>query len=216
MLQETHSVGKIEKLWRSEWGGKIWYSHGTSNSAGVAILTDKKCPFKPLDTLSDKSGRFLLVRGEMQGERILFANLYGPNRDDPEYFQECFKNIEKMGIDRKIIGGDLNAILDNSTDRSEGIHKRTKVTHALNIITETMRLSHVWKIKEKLYSGYTWRRKFTNRVLSERLDYLLFSESMVQYLSSVGHFARVQVRSFHSHCRSDFPGNQKRTGILEV
>ena len=38
MLQETHSTVDTEKLWLDEWGGEIIFSHGTSNSKGVAIF----------------------------------------------------------------------------------------------------------------------------------------------------------------------------------
>ena len=31
-LQETHSTAQDEVIWQSEWGGKIYYSHGTSSA----------------------------------------------------------------------------------------------------------------------------------------------------------------------------------------
>jgi len=38
LLQETHSCSTDEKLWQDEWSGKIFLSHGTTNSKGVAVL----------------------------------------------------------------------------------------------------------------------------------------------------------------------------------
>ena len=38
MLQETHSTNEVVKIWKSEWGHNIIYSHGDSRSRGVAIL----------------------------------------------------------------------------------------------------------------------------------------------------------------------------------
>ena len=35
MLQETHSTLNDEKNWRKQWRGKLFFSHGTSNSTGV-------------------------------------------------------------------------------------------------------------------------------------------------------------------------------------
>ena len=44
-LQETHSTADIEEKWRTEWetigGGKIFFSHGDSNSKGVLIMFKK-------------------------------------------------------------------------------------------------------------------------------------------------------------------------------
>jgi hypothetical protein len=38
LLQETHSSAKDEGIWEKEWGSKIIFSHGSTNSCGVAIL----------------------------------------------------------------------------------------------------------------------------------------------------------------------------------
>ena len=38
MLQETHCTDNITKVWETEWGGKAYFSNGTSNSKGVAIM----------------------------------------------------------------------------------------------------------------------------------------------------------------------------------
>ena len=37
-LQETHAEKLREKDWENIWGSKIYFSHGSSNSTGVAIL----------------------------------------------------------------------------------------------------------------------------------------------------------------------------------
>ena len=36
-LQETHSSVKDEKIWNDEFGGQLVFSHGKTNSCGVAI-----------------------------------------------------------------------------------------------------------------------------------------------------------------------------------
>ena len=39
MLQETHSCPESEDMWRSEWGGRIAFAHGSDTAqAGVAIM----------------------------------------------------------------------------------------------------------------------------------------------------------------------------------
>ena len=37
-LQETHSSFNTESSWQQQWGGNLIFSHGESNSRGVAIL----------------------------------------------------------------------------------------------------------------------------------------------------------------------------------
>ena len=41
-LQETHSKDVSEQQWANEWGGKAFFSHGSPDSCGVAILIRNK------------------------------------------------------------------------------------------------------------------------------------------------------------------------------
>ena len=56
-LQETHSRKKLEKQWMNESGGKIFFSHGTPNSCGVAGL----------------------IRGRFNDKIYVLVNIYAPN-----------------------------------------------------------------------------------------------------------------------------------------
>ena len=56
-LQETHSDLTCEGRWKGEWGGNIIFSHGTSNSMGVAILC--KGNEKINSTFADENGRYV-------------------------------------------------------------------------------------------------------------------------------------------------------------
>ena len=48
-LQETHSVVNLEKEWKSQWGGDIHFSHGTTNSTRCAIAFSNNFPVKILN-----------------------------------------------------------------------------------------------------------------------------------------------------------------------
>ena len=41
-VQETHCTRKDKKKWGDEWGGQNWWSTGSKNSRGVAILCNPK------------------------------------------------------------------------------------------------------------------------------------------------------------------------------
>ena len=62
-LQETHSVEKLEKEWKYQWGGDIYFSHGKSNSTGCAIAFSKNFSFKVVNQSKDDDGRILIFRG---------------------------------------------------------------------------------------------------------------------------------------------------------
>ena len=61
-LQETHSSKETENRWKNEWGGKIYFSHGTNHSRGNAILIDKKLNHDFLDEVKDASGRIQMIK----------------------------------------------------------------------------------------------------------------------------------------------------------
>ena len=60
-LQETHSKVSSEKIWCQEWGYKIIFNHGRSDSAGVCMLLKPSATFDVLNTVKDDGGRTLLV-----------------------------------------------------------------------------------------------------------------------------------------------------------
>ena len=61
LLQETHSTSHSETAWQWEWGSKIYFSHGTANARGVAILMPMKYNFEMKELWKDKEGRLLAV-----------------------------------------------------------------------------------------------------------------------------------------------------------
>ena len=45
LIQESHCVNDVERIWMQEWGRKCLYANGTQGSRGVAILLNKKCRY---------------------------------------------------------------------------------------------------------------------------------------------------------------------------
>ena len=60
-LQERYSELSDEIIWRSEWGGVIFFSHGSTHSKGVCILMNPllNCAFDNLQ--NDQNGRIVSV-----------------------------------------------------------------------------------------------------------------------------------------------------------
>ena len=73
-LQETHSTQDVEKLWASEWGGVALFSHGTSNSRGVALLIKKNYHINVIDTRICNSGRKIQCKLEKKWFLFLFVS----------------------------------------------------------------------------------------------------------------------------------------------
>ena len=56
-LQETYSTEQSIDIWQLEWGGNIFYSHGTNHSKGVMILVNPGFQFEVVKSTKDKNGR---------------------------------------------------------------------------------------------------------------------------------------------------------------
>ena len=61
LLQETHSRKNDEYFWRTRFGGKMFFSHGTTQSCGVAIVINLNSNVKIVKSQRDKDGRWIYI-----------------------------------------------------------------------------------------------------------------------------------------------------------
>lgn len=183
-LQEKHSEIKDELRWKNEWGGRIIFAHGTSRSCGVAILIKKSLNLRILDIFTDKiEGRFVVLNIEYEGSKYTLCNLYGPNNDNPEFFQKVFKIIELCGNDYKVTAGDFNLVMDNDLDkRGELFHAHKNAMQFIQNYTEQENIIDIWRKTFPDQTKFTWRRQYSQ----SRLDFFLLSNTLVDYVQDVG------------------------------
>ena len=75
-LQETYSDVNLEALWRAEWGGEIFFAHGSKHSRGVMILFRPSLSKEVLNVTADKNGRFLIVNTIVDEDEFCLVNIY--------------------------------------------------------------------------------------------------------------------------------------------
>jgi hypothetical protein len=80
-LQETHGTAKDENLWKNQWGGDIYFSHGASNARGTMILVEPKLDFKLLDLEHDDQGRYMSMTCKIQELQLKIINVYAPTTE---------------------------------------------------------------------------------------------------------------------------------------
>ena len=79
LLQETFSNSKDEKIWAAEWGGQIFYSHGSNHSKGVCVLIKPNSPLHVETVELDVNGRFIILCLKTPGEiNLNVVNVYAP------------------------------------------------------------------------------------------------------------------------------------------
>ena len=185
-LQETHSTLEIEKQWKAEWGSnKCYFSHGSSNSRGVCILIKNNIPIDIENCIADEFGRYIIIEIKFNNSKILLCNIYGPNSDDPSFFQHVWWELEKLEYDNIIIGGDFNCILDPELDKVGGNPNRNKnARFMLCTLMEETDFVDIWRVKNPDLYQFTYRCTHPERITS-RLDYFLVSFGLCDQIEKV-------------------------------
>ena len=81
-LQETHSSIEDEKQWNDNVKGKIFYSHGTTNSCGVTIIVFLGSKsLEVVETKNNDQSRILMVDIQICDKEILLVNLCNANTE---------------------------------------------------------------------------------------------------------------------------------------
>ena len=174
-LQETHATNEVQKLWEKEWGNKIFWSHGTSNAKGVAILFNVRTALEVLDSERDEHGRYLIVKASINEETITFCNLYGPNSDSPPFFETLFATLLNFAHDKVILGGDFNIVIDNDLDKYGTIPHGNKATGEVVLSNmKTFKFKDAFRLKHP--SEKQFMRVQNNPFAATRLDFFLISK----------------------------------------
>ena len=95
LLQDTHFTANDFHLVRSIWGYEILVSPGRSDSRGVAILFNNNFEFKIKTINRDENGNFLIVHFSSMEIDMLLVTVYGPNKDDPDFYHTLKETIPK-------------------------------------------------------------------------------------------------------------------------
>ena len=108
---------------------------------------------------------------------ITLINIYGPNRDSPDFFGKIKAIIETSNQMYTIICGDLNLVLNPQLDCDQYKHvNNPKSRDTVIELMNTFDLKDTFRLMHPFLRRYTWRRKTPLR--QARLDYFLVSHPM--------------------------------------
>ena len=182
-LVDTHFAKDQERRLTSEWGYKTFFSSFNKQSRGVAIFLNNNFEFKIHSYFNDTNGNLLILDIEIDKHRITLATLYGPNNDDPNFFEFLERKIIEMGNKDIIINGDWNLLLNPQIDglNYKHINNPNARNKVLKIITE-LSLYDVWREENLEKRIYTWKRRLSPGLIQMgRLDFILVSESLLHF-----------------------------------
>ena len=179
-LQETYSDKTIENVWRAEWGGDIFYSHGSKHSRGVMTLVRPTVKVENISTTCDRNGRVLIVNLTIQDEEFCLANIYAPNDQNlqVDFYTQLTGKLRPYVNSNLVLGGDFNCPLEY-IDKKGGkdISSRKNVIQSIVEMSSNLDLVDIWRLQHHSHERFTWQNSLGK--IRCRPDYWLISRHMI-------------------------------------
>ena len=187
-IQETHSSQNDERYWKAEWGGHIVFCHGSTISRGVCILFNPALDFTISRTVTCDNGRLLLLQVTVKQKLFTLVCIYGPNVDDPGFFQLLYSKLEDFEWDSLVVGGDFNFVFNLEIDKTGG-NPRTnfRARDKCIEVMSSLNLVDIWRERNPHEKHFTWSSNITAGIHC-RLDFFLISRNL-NYLVAKSNFS---------------------------
>ena len=183
-IQETHSAENVTKEWLDDFNGRLFFSHGKTNSCGVIIGFFGTKKFEQKQIKRDKNGRILIVEANIDDETFILINIYNANTEQEQLQTLCELDLllEDFSLDvskNVIMAGDFNLFFVNSLEASGGSPTLKKKSIAKVIeITEKYNLCDIWRIRNPTSTRFTYRKNHFSGFIQRRLDYIFISNKL--------------------------------------
>ena len=109
--------------------------------------------------IRDTNGNFIILEIIVQKQKITLANIYGPNEDKPQFYNNLKQKIDELGNDNVIICGDWNLVIDPNVDTEN--YKSINNPNARSVVViflDELEYMDAWRILNEDKKGFTWRR----------------------------------------------------------
>ena len=183
-LQETHSTENDEKQWEDEFKGQLFFSHGKSNSCGVAIGFYGAKKLELLNKCSDKAGRILLLDVKIDDTVFVLVNIYNANTENDQLqtlsdLNDILGNINDIETKNIILGGDFNVFFNLSLEANGGnpVLKKKSIAKLIQL-KEKFSLCDIWRIRSPKVKRFTFRQHHKSGFIQRRLDYFFISNNI--------------------------------------
>ena len=124
-LQDTHINPKLDSFIKSEWGFEDYFSSYTTNSPVVMVLFNNNFEHKVNRVKTDKNGNFIILDMTIEGKKITLVNLYCPNNDKPEFYENITRKVSEFVNEQVIMFGDWNFVSDAEIDSKNYLHTKS-------------------------------------------------------------------------------------------
>ena len=180
-LQETYSDLKDENIWKNEWGGEIFFSHGTNHSKGVCILINPAFHCQVDYCYSNNSGRIVLITITFGSQKLTLCNIYAPtNQTNQLEFMQEINNciIDKTELTNLIVGGDWNCTLSKKDKIGGTVWAPTNYRNLLVTTMDMFDLIDIQRVRYPKSRKFTYESKAIG--MKSRIDFFLLAKNLTK------------------------------------
>ena len=176
-LQDTHLTKNKIPFFDSLWKGKAYHSYYSNTSRGASILIDRGLQHKVLFEYVCERGNYMILGCRIGSQTYVLGSIYGPNRDEPAFYERIGELLGSVECENIILGGDFNFVIDSRKDsygyiRENNVNARNKFAS----VCAQYRLVDVWREYNPEDQQFTWIR--SNNSQGARLDMFFISEHL--------------------------------------
>ena len=181
-LQETFSKPSDKATWRNEWGGQIYFSHGTCDSKGVCILINRAVEEKVTCTSSNTSSRIFLINITYNGLKLSFCNIYAPNDHTTTrlYSGTKLPLIDKAEITTLIVGSDWNCTLKKKYKKGGVPCRPTTYRNLVKITMDSLDLVDIQRARHPKLNTSSYVSKALG--VESRIDFFLVAKHLTKFV----------------------------------
>ena len=186
-LQETHSTSECEKFWTQDFQSRnVIFSHNTASSGGLLVVIRQGVPFTLRQSIVLPS--YIIVNCIIAGEEFVLVNVYNTlfgkcnyRQMLLEWFNNLWTDVQKFPAHRILLGGDFNLQLD-AVNNLNNVQKVGSEIFS-EFLQETD-LGDCWSILHPTDRRFTFYHTLKQVLRGSRLDYVLVSPLLLNYLYS--------------------------------
>ena len=213
LLLETFSQLQDELIWKTEWRGKIFFSHGYNHQKGVAILINPLFEITLENSWEDEDGRIVLINAYFNTFKFSLCNIYASNNTA---LQKAFIDnlteilISKADISNLITAGDWNVTLD-AVDKKGGIQWKPSVYRdLLAAFMDQLNLVDVLTIKNPSKRCFTYESSTLK--MKSRINFFLIPKSLIASTKTADITCKTAIAPDHKAIRLFLQFESKKKG----
>ena len=133
----------------------------------------------------DNAGRIIKLELSLFNCNLTLCNIYAPNKECPNFFQEIHKMLE-TSTEHIVLIGDFNLVMNPSVDRIGSLHNKFKAKDVIDDLCEEYNLVEIWRIKNMNERRYSWYKSKPN-LCASRIDFALISQGWIDKCENTGY-----------------------------